>query len=314
MAVTGQLHGAERPTSARCSRRHTVLATTRDVDRSTCGSSSWASSSAGQLGPTVRLVAEGQHRLRCTFVAACRTWEHDQAEPMLSTPLPDLPWQKVATDLFEFRGRHYIVMVDYYLRYIEFALGYQDRRHQPSSKPSSRSSLAMVFRWSAYPMVVHVSGPRSSNGSPMTTGSNIRRPVRVTAKAMGPQNGQYRPSRGSSARPTTGSWRCYRTEQHHESTVNYSPAQLRMGCQPRSTVLTSPSTLAPSTPDIDAVCRRDVIYKQQQTSCQLQPTSQRSRVEEVGGRQGWVRGHHIRGQGQSQGQTSSRPRPRPKLM
>jgi Integrase zinc binding domain len=47
-----------------------------------------------------------------TFVAACRTWEHDRAEPMLSTPLPDLPWQKVATDLFEFRSRYYIVMVD----------------------------------------------------------------------------------------------------------------------------------------------------------------------------------------------------------
>ena len=50
------LHGAH------CSRRHTDLATTRDVDRSTRGSSGHRQ--VPGEGPTVRLVAEDQHRHR----------------------------------------------------------------------------------------------------------------------------------------------------------------------------------------------------------------------------------------------------------
>jgi hypothetical protein len=39
-----------------------------------------------------------------------------------------------------------------------------------------------------------------------------------------------------------------------------------MGRQPRSTVPTSPTSIVPSTPDIDAVRRREIIYKQQQAA------------------------------------------------
>jgi transposase InsO family protein len=40
-------------------------------------------------------------------------------EPMLTSPLPDHPWEKVGTDLFELNGQHYLIMVDYYSRFPE---------------------------------------------------------------------------------------------------------------------------------------------------------------------------------------------------
>ena len=35
------------------------------------------------------------------------------------TPLPDLPWQRVSSDLFVFKEESYVVVTDYYSRYPE---------------------------------------------------------------------------------------------------------------------------------------------------------------------------------------------------
>uniref|UniRef100_A0A5S6QFE8 RNA-directed DNA polymerase n=1 Tax=Trichuris muris TaxID=70415 RepID=A0A5S6QFE8_TRIMR len=55
----------------------------------------------------------------CVPCASLRQARH---EPMLPTLLPAYPWQVVASDIFTFRSKDYLVVIDYYSRYIEFSL------------------------------------------------------------------------------------------------------------------------------------------------------------------------------------------------
>ncbi|CAB4016517.1 Transposon Tf2-6 poly [Paramuricea clavata] len=46
----------------------------------------------------------------------------NQKEPMIAHQIPEQPWQKLGTDLFECKGKNYLVVVDYYSKFIETVL------------------------------------------------------------------------------------------------------------------------------------------------------------------------------------------------
>ena len=57
-----------------------------------------------------------------TFIHKCDTCCKDfpnTTQPMIPTKLPERPWEKVASDLFELKGTPYIIVVDYFSRYVE---------------------------------------------------------------------------------------------------------------------------------------------------------------------------------------------------
>ncbi len=66
---------------------------------------------------------------QCSVCAKVAT---PRKEPLMTTPLPDYPWQVIGTDLFEFKGVTYLLVVDYFSRYPEIA------------KLTSTTSLAVI--------------------------------------------------------------------------------------------------------------------------------------------------------------------------
>ena len=49
----------------------------------------------------------------------CLTTRSQHPEPLLPSPLPDLPWQRLAADFFQLGNRSHLLVVDYYSRFIE---------------------------------------------------------------------------------------------------------------------------------------------------------------------------------------------------
>ena len=43
------------------------------------------------------------------------------AEPAIPSELADRPWQKLAADLFELKNQQYLLVIDYFSRYVEVA-------------------------------------------------------------------------------------------------------------------------------------------------------------------------------------------------
>ena len=56
-----------------------------------------------------------------TGCSICVKHRSNAPEPMIPSQLPDRPWQKVGTDLFELKGQSYLVVIDYFSRYVEIA-------------------------------------------------------------------------------------------------------------------------------------------------------------------------------------------------
>ncbi|CAB4026756.1 Hypothetical predicted protein [Paramuricea clavata] len=56
-------------------------------------------------------------------VSKCKTCQEYQMsnpkEPMVQGTIPSRPWEMVATDLFRWEQNNYLIVADYYLRYIE---------------------------------------------------------------------------------------------------------------------------------------------------------------------------------------------------
>jgi len=193
---------------------------------------------------------------------ACRLNEKNRAEPLIPTQLPELPWQKVASDLLEYKGNMYLVVTDYYSRYVELA------KLTCITSPSIIGHLKSIFARHGIPVaMVTDNGPQYSSSvfkefsreygfthvtsSPRFAQSNghVERAVQTVKSLLKKCNDPYL------------ALLTYRsTPLEH----GFSPAELLMSRRLRTTVPIVASQLNPSVPDYATVKAKDDMIKERQ--------------------------------------------------
>ena len=107
----------------------------------------------------------------------------NQKEPMIPGPTPKHPWEEIATDLFHWSDHDYLIIVDYFSRYIELC-----KLDDTSSKSIVTHTKSVLARH-GIPMVIrsdngHSTQLKSTNVSPKNGVSSTRPPVPTTHRLM----------------------------------------------------------------------------------------------------------------------------------
>ena len=108
----------------------------------------------------------------------------------MTTQLPNHPWEKLATDLFELKGSTYILLVDYYSRFVEV------QKLNSTTTASVIAFLKPTFaRYGIPATLISDNGPQFSSAeikefAPKLTGFIISPPVHIIHKQMDRLNTQ----------------------------------------------------------------------------------------------------------------------------
>ena len=88
----------------------------------------------------------------------CKCIEHQKpnSEPMILSAVPERPWQVFGTDLFSLNGRTYLLVMDYYLRFIEILILLASQK----SSETIRASKSIFARHGIADILRSDNGPR----------------------------------------------------------------------------------------------------------------------------------------------------------
>ena len=196
------------------------------------------------------------------MIKNCQTCCKEQsqpAEPLITSEVPELPFQKIGTDLFEWEKRIYLLLVDYYSRYIEIAL-----LNRPTAVEVIAHMKSIFARHGIPELVISYNGPQYS----FSEFANEYQFQHVTSSPLYPQsNGEaeraVKTIKGLLKKETDP----YLALQSYRATplqIGYSPAELLMGRRLRTTVLITRKQLIPRAPDSILVQKREKQQKQRQ--------------------------------------------------
>ena len=180
------------------------------------------------------------------MVRACHTCQketHNRAEPLIPSQLPERPWQKIGMDLCELKGKKYLIVVDYFSRYIEVAdMG-------KTTSPDVIQSLKPIFARNGIPEIIQSdNGPQfaSSTFYQFTKDFGIHHttssPTFAQANGEAERAVQTAKNMIRKCDDLDLALLCYRTTPIHNGLC---PSELLMGRMLRSNLPVAPSRLRP---------------------------------------------------------------------
>ena len=174
----------------------------------------------------------------------CCKFQKQAPEPLMPSVLPTLPWQKVATDLFKWKGATYLLIVDYFSKYIEI------------SKLDNETSHEVVLRLKSVFARHRILQEVFSDNGPQYSSMEFAKEykfVHTTSSPKFPQsNGEAERAVRTIKTLLQKADDPYAALLAYRSTpvcCGYSPAELLMNRQLRSTVPIAPTQLQPMVPD-----------------------------------------------------------------
>ena len=173
----------------------------------------------------------------------CAKERVNQAEPMIPSDVPERPWQKVGSDLFELNGSPYLLVVDYLLAFVEI------------SKLSSTTSACIVNHMTSMFARHGVTEVVVTDNGPQYASDTFRRFAAARGFLYTTSSPRFPQSNGEAERAVK-TLKCllaksdnpYDTLLAYRSTPlsnGYSPAELLMGRKLRTPIPTIPTLLEP---------------------------------------------------------------------
>ena len=178
----------------------------------------------------------------------CCKLRFQHAEPLVPTTFPSLPWQKVGTDLFVWKGANYLLIVDYFSRFIEIAKLSRDA----TSSEVIRHTKSIFARHGIPQEVISDNGPQFS-------AFEYARFSETYGFQHNPSSPKYPQGNGEAERAVkTIKGYLNKTEDPYLALLTYrstplhngySPSELLMSRRLRTTVPTIADLLKPRLPD-----------------------------------------------------------------
>ena len=195
--------------------------------------------------------------------AVCIEKNQQRAEPMIPSSLPEFPWQEVATDLFQFRIHQYLLVIDYYSRFIEIA------KLTSTTSQAIVSHLKSIFsRYGIPERLISDNGPQYASAE----FADFARKYgfdHITSSPYYPQaNGEAERAVATVKRILEKSEDPYLAMLSYRTTPlqhGYSPAELLMSRKLRTTLPGVKTEMRPKVPDWTTLKYKDEEIKDRQT-------------------------------------------------
>lgn len=196
---------------------------------------------------------------------SCIKHEPDQTEPLMPSEFPKRPWQIVGTDLLKLEGNWYVIVSDYYSRYVEVA------KLERQTSQSIIMHHKSIFARHGIPEVV-----RSDNGSQFS--QTIDSAYHQFAKNYGFQlvtsSPKYSQSNGFIESEVKNFKKHFKkSDDPHKMLLalrstplqsGYSPAELLMGRKLRGVVPLASNLLNPALPNQKVLCQKENLRREKQ--------------------------------------------------